>query len=168
MEISLYTHTNIDKCVENLKSTVNNKSWFSGNSAGSIGGKIKGYKFKLWKRQINYHNSLGSIFYGNLTVEGSGTRISGHFGLDPMVNGIIYVMYGVVILIGIVLYISTLTNLIPGTENHDYIPPFLYATPFIALFVIYGFVKILTWFGKTEEKYIIDFLQSTLKANKQK
>lgn len=167
MENIWYSHLNIDKCVDSLKSSVNNQSWFSGNSSGSIGGKIKGYKFQLWKRQIEYRNSFGAIFYGNLISDGTGTRILGHFGIVSAVKGLLYFMYGLIITMGLVLYIFTLTNWIPGTENHDYIPPLLYGAPFLVLLALYGFSKILTRLGKTQQKYIIDFLQTTLKARKQ-
>jgi polyferredoxin len=51
----------------------------------------------------------------------------------------LYFMYGLIIAMGLVIYIVALTNWIPGTENHDYIPPLLYALPFLALLVLYGF-----------------------------
>ena len=77
-------------------------------------------------------------------------------------------MYGVVILFGAVLYITTLANWIPGTENHDHIPPLLYGVPFLALLVLYGFTKVLTWLGRAEQKNIIHFLEITLKTHKEK
>ncbi len=165
MEHIWYSNLNIDECISNLKNSVNNESWISGNSRRNIGGKTKGHKFRLWKRQIQYQNSFGSIFYGNLETDGTGTRISGDFGLDSTVKVILYLMYGFVIAMGIFLYISTLTKLIPGTENHDYIPPFFYSVPFLALLALYGFAKVLMWLGKKEQKYIIDFLEITLNAH---
>jgi hypothetical protein len=164
MENVWHSRLDIDTCIANLKRSVNNESIFAGDVSGNVGGKIKGHKFQLWKRQIQYHNSFGSIFYGNLVQERTGTRISGHFGLDSMVKVILYVMYGVVILIGGLIYIGTLTNWISGTQNQGHLSLFFYIVPFLALLILWGFSKIGTWFGKTEQKYIIEYLKNTLKA----
>jgi hypothetical protein len=167
MENIWFSHLNIDKCVDCLKSSVNNQLRLYGNSGGNIAGKIKGYKFQIWKRPIEYRNSFSPIFFGNLISDGTGTRITGHFGIVSAVKGTLYFMYGLIIAMGLVIYIVALTNWIPGTENHDYIPPLLYALPFLALLVLYGFSKILMLLGKNEQKYIIDFLETTLEAHKQ-
>ncbi|MDD5313433.1 MAG: hypothetical protein PHO26_10400 [Dehalococcoidia bacterium] len=153
----------IDNCIERLKNSVNNQPYFSG--VEGIGGKIKGNKFQLWKRQIGYHNSCGSVLYGNLIADDSGTKISGHFGLDLVVQGIIYAMYGMIVAFGISPYLFILTNMIRGTESPINISPIFYFIIFLAPLILYGFVKILTWFGKKEEKDIVYFLQATLNAH---
>lgn len=163
MENTWHSSLDIDTCIANLKSSVNNESIFTDNSTGNVGGIIKGHKFQLWKRQIQ-KNSFGSIFYGNLTQEGTGTKVSGYFGLDSAVKVFLYAMYGFVILIGGLIYISTLTNWISSSQNQGHVALFYYIVPFLALLVIWGFSKIGIWFGKTEQKYIIEFLQNVLKA----
>jgi hypothetical protein len=119
--------------------------------------KFKGNQFKVWKRRY-YRNDFSPYFYGNLSSEGQGTRIEGHFDMDRWVKIFMRIWLGLLIVPSAAVFISTLNR--PNRDNAWIgvaIPLGLAA--FGIILPNFG-----RWLGRNEEKYIKEFLETTLLA----
>jgi hypothetical protein len=127
-------------------------------------GWINGYEFRLRKRRY-YRNDFAPEFYGNLKTNGRGTVIEGYFDMALVTKVATRIWLGIAVLMGTPVFFSTLRNLIRGTSNAQeglliglLVPP---------AFVLFGVLlpQFGLWLGRHEEKYILEFLQTTLIAS---
>jgi hypothetical protein len=164
-------HTKFDPeaCVRRLDDSID--PWhrtplsFSGfEGSKPVIGWINGYEFRLRKRRY-YHNGFAPEFYGNLKSNGRGTVVEGYFDIARVTKVFMRIWLGGVILIGTPLFASTLRDLVRGAS---YAPEGrligLLVPPTMVLFGIL-FPKFGLWLGRYEEKYILEFLQTTLIAS---
>jgi hypothetical protein len=119
----------------------------------AVTGNFNGTKFQLVKR-INYRNSFNPTFYGKLELENSGTKISGDFGVLPLVKFFIYFW-----LTGVSTFALSFTFLAKGEITFPVIIPYL--------MLIFGIllVKFGVHAGKSEGKGVLIFLTTTLEAS---
>jgi hypothetical protein len=164
-------HTDFDPeaCVRRLDDSID--PWhrtplsFSGfEGSKPVIGWIDGYEFRLRKRRY-YRNDFAPQFHGNLKRDGRGTVVEGYFDRPRWAKVGTRIWLGAAILMGTPVFFSTLRNLIRGTSNAQeglliglLVPPAL---------VLFGVLlpKFGLWLGRYEERYILEFLQTTLIAS---
>jgi hypothetical protein len=164
-------HTDFDPaaCVRRLDDSID--PWhrtplsFSGfEGSKPVIGWIDGYEFRLRKRRY-YHNGFAPKSYGNIKRNGRGTVVEGYFDIARVAKVSMRIWLGGAILMGTPVFVATLRNLIRGTSNAQaglliglLVPPTL---------VFFGVLlpKFGLWLGRYEEKYILEFLQTTLIAS---
>jgi hypothetical protein len=121
--------------------------------------KLRGTRVKLWKRRER-RNDFAPCFVGVLSPQGSGSQLIGRFQMDGAVR--LCAAFWFTFSVGITL--ATL----PGLLGHladvsgqlsglDFMP--LGLVIFGALLFMYG-----RRIGKSEESFLLDFLQTTLEA----
>ncbi len=139
---------NVAECIRRLESSVDKEGvWVGLTGSKAILGQVRGDEFTLRKR-LRYRNSFNPIFYGNLNPEGNGTRITGYFGLHPLIPLTMFLWFAGVLFYGFVL-------------RRGYFPPA------IIIILLAGGVVVMAlgmWFGRREEKPVLDFIQGTLEA----
>src|SRR5579863_10616040 len=89
------------------KRTIFSLSGYKGSN--SVLSKFDGDRFRIWKRRY-YRNDFAPVFFGALSAEGQGTRIEGHFDMNPWVKISMGVWLGFVMLVGIPIFISALSG----------------------------------------------------------
>jgi hypothetical protein len=164
-------HTDFDPeaCVRRLDESID--PWhrtplsFSGfEGSKPVIGWINGYEFRLRKRRY-YNNGFAPEFYGNLKANGRGTVVEGYFDMARVTKAFMRIWLGGTILIGAAVFFSTLRDLIRETSNaHEGLLIGLLVPPAMVLFGVL-FPKFGLWLGRNEEKYILEFLQTTLIAS---
>jgi|HubBroStandDraft_6_1064221.scaffolds.fasta_scaffold113318_2 hypothetical protein len=164
-------HTDFDReaCVRRLDDSID--PWhrtplsFSGfEGSKPVLGWINGYEFRLRKRRY-YNNGFAPEFYGNLKANGRGTIVEGYFDMARVTKWGVRIWLGGAILMGIPIFVSTLRDLIRGSS---YAPEgFLIGLLVPPTMVLLGILlpKFGLWLGRNEEKYILEFLQTTLIAS---
>ena len=129
----------------------------------SVIGWIEGYQFYLHKRRY-WHNDFAPQFYGNFLPQARGTLIEGYFDIPRWTTMFMRIWLAVVLLLGIPIFAVSLLDLING---HSYgegdLRIGLVVPPSMALFGIL-LPKFGLWLGRHEERFILEFLQSTLVA----
>jgi hypothetical protein len=127
-------------------------------------GWINGYEFRLRKRRY-YNNGFAPEFYGNLKTNGRGTIVEGYFDMARVTKFFMRIWLGCAILMGIPIFVSTLRALIRGNSHAP--EGFLIGLLVPSTMVLFGilFPKFGLWLGRNEEKYILEFLQTTLIAS---
>ncbi len=123
-------------------------------------GWIDGYQFYLHKRRY-WHNGFAPLFYGNLLFQDRGTLIEGYFDVPRGSMMFSRICLGGVLLLGGPIFVLSLLDLL---EGHGYVK----GDPSIGLLVppcmvLFGMLlpKLGLWFGRHEEQFILEFLQST-------
>jgi hypothetical protein len=159
----------VEECVAVLKSATVNDSPFGTMflSAGTIICKINGHNFRL-RQKRSYGNSFGPYFYGKLKQAEIGTEISGDFRIHPFVFAFMALWFGLLIVIGGVMVLTSFTQWVTGHYDHTKnANPLVgvFAPLVMAIFGI-GLVKFGKWLGRSEEARMSEFLQQTFSANK--
>lgn len=160
--IVLQSSLGIDECLKRIqdsadpgKRTLFSLSGYAGSKPLLV--RFEGNQFKLWKRRY-YRNDFSPYFYGSVSPDNHGTRIEGHFDMDRWVKIFMGIWLGFVALS--VLPVAAVSLSHPDREN---------AWVGVAIplgLLAFGFVmpKFGRWLGRNEEKYIREFLQTTLLA----
>lgn len=119
--------------------------------------------FRLQKR-ISYANSFQSYLTASLRADAEGTTIEAVMRMHPRTTVFEALWFGLVILIGSVVFFSSLSTLINGAEGSRQdavlgllIPPALFA-------IGYSFRRSVKRTARVEERFLKDFLMHTLNA----
>lgn len=158
--VSLRTDLSPDECLRRLREAADPPQFAAFSPSGYKGSKpvmakLTGKKIKLWKRKY-YKNSFAPFFFGELVPEGAGARIEGHFGMDPLVKAFMAFWLGAVFLGGLAALTAAFSQGIPGGDLAAIVIPFG--------MILFGLAlpKFGRWLGRSEEKYLREFLQTTL------
>jgi hypothetical protein len=119
--------------------------------------KFDGDQFTLWKRKY-YRNDFVPYFYGALTPEAAGTRIEGRFDMNKFTKIFMRVWLAFVALTGLPVVYSALSN----GRNADA----LFGAEVAGGMLAFGFLmpKFGQLIGKGQERYLREFLETTLAA----
>jgi len=160
--IALRTDLGVEECLRRLREASDIGEWtifsFSGYKGSKpVLSKFNGNEFKLWKRRY-YRNSFAPFFFGNLSREERGTRVEGRFGMDPYVKGFMIVWLSLAVVFSSPIFFSTLAHPIHGDDWTGILIP--------AGLVCFGILlpKFGQLIGKREERYLREFLETTLAA----
>jgi len=160
--IALRTDLGVEECLRRLREASDIREWtifsFSGYKGSKpVLSKFNGNEFKLWKRRY-YRNSFAPFFFGNLSREERGTRVEGRFGMDPYVKGFMIVWLSLAVVFSSPIFFSTLAHPIHGDDWTGILIP--------AGLVCFGILlpKFGQLIGKREERYLREFLETTLAA----
>jgi hypothetical protein len=167
--ITFHTDFDPEACIRRLDSSID--AWhrtplsFSGfEGSKPVIGWINGYEFRLRKRRY-YNNGFAPEFYGYLKANGRGTVVEGYFDMARVTKAFMRIWLAGVILIGAAVFFSTSRDLIRGASHaSDGFLIGLLVPPAMVLFGVL-FPKFGLWLGRNEEKYILEFLQTTLIAS---
>ena len=126
-------------------------------------GWIDGYQFYLHKRRY-WRNDFAPLFYGNLLPQDRGTIIEGYFEVQRWAKWFMRFWLGGVVLLGSPMFVLSLLDLLRGRSYWEGDARIgLLVPPGMALFGIL-LPKFGLWWGRHEEEFILEFLQSTLVA----
>ena len=161
-QIVLHSSLAAEECLKRLEDSTDPGKRTLFSFSGYKGSKpllitFDGNQFKLWKRRY-YRNDFSPYFYGAVSPDNQGTRIEGHFGMDRWVKIFMGIWLGFVALSVLPVMFAELSR--PNRDNAwagVAIPLGLLA--FGMLMPQFG-----RWLGRNEEKYIREFLQTTLSA----
>jgi len=166
--VALHSDINISECLNRINNAIDTprRTLFSlSGYRGSrpILGKIEGDKIQLEKRRY-YRNSFAPYFYATLSEQNHGTRIEGYFDSPPFVKIFMRIWLAFAVAIGIPIFIRSSKDFLVGTQNVG-------GDAFVGILVplvmiVFGILlpKIGRWFARSEEGFILNFLQQILPA----
>ena len=147
-ELVFHSSLNVAECERRLESSVDKEGvWVGLTGTGGFLGQVRGDEFTLRKR-MSYRNLFSPIFFGSLTPEAGGTRITGLFAIHPLIKLM------VVIGIGGLLFYEIAVKRDPASIR-------------VGIYMSLGFLAFVflgMWLGKREEKPVLSFLMATLEA----
>lgn len=150
-ELVSHSPLNVAECVRRLESSVDKEGvWVGLTGSRGFLGQVRGNEFTLRKRQ-SFRNLFSPIFFGSLTPEDGGTRLTGLFAIHPLMK--------LMVVIGIagLLFYEIAVKRDPASIR-------------IAIYMSLGFLAIVLagmWLGKREEKSVLSFLMATLEAREE-
>jgi hypothetical protein len=162
--ITVRTDLSLDDCLRRLRDETDEARRSIFSFSGYKGSKpvlstFDGTKFRVWKRRIN-RNSFAPIFFGTLEQQNRGTVVRGFFDADPWSKYFIKGWLVLAVLIGTPIFLEALG----GRTGSDRlvgltVPPF---------FILWGALlpEFGRWIGKSQERYLLDFLESALLARR--
>jgi hypothetical protein len=160
--IALRSDFGVEECLRRLSNTTDppkltlfSRSGYKGSKP--VMAKIDGEKIKLWKRRY-YRNGFAPFFFGTISPAGQGARIEGYFGMDPFVKVFMVFWLGFVLFVCGSVLIATLSHPFHARDLPAFIIP-----PGMLIFGI-ALPKIGAWMARSEEKYLREFLETTLAA----
>jgi hypothetical protein len=160
--LALRTDLGLEDCQRRLqeatdaaKRTVFSFSGYKGSRP--VLSNLDGSKFKIWKRRY-YRNSFAPFFFGTLSQENGGTRVEGRFDMDPFVKGFMIFWLAIVGFSGIAEVFSALSH---GHSSDARTQVLLIGGMFLFGLILPRFGQFI---GKSEERFLRDFLESTLAA----
>ncbi len=158
--VELRTDLSPDECLRRLREAADPPQFAAFSRSGYKGSKpviakLNGAKIKLWKRRY-YKNSFAPFFFGALVPDGAGTRIEGHFGMDPFVKIFLAFWLGAVFLGGAAALTARFSQGIPNGNVAAIVIPFA--------MILFGLAlpKFGQWLGRNEKNNLLEFLQTTL------
>jgi hypothetical protein len=160
----LVMHTDLgpDECIRRIeastdpgKRTIFSLSGYKGSKQVLV--KFNGNQFVLWKRRY-YRNDFAPYFFGTLSSDNLGTQLEGYFDMNRWVKIFMRIWFGFVILTGLPVLIASLNGTVKGSASVGIAVP-------LGL-VVFGILmpKFGRWLGRGEEKFMSEFLQTTLSA----
>jgi hypothetical protein len=119
--------------------------------------KLDGNRFVLWKRRY-YRNDFAPYLFGTLSQDNQGTRLEGHFDMNRWVKIFMKIWIAFAVLTSLPVLFATLNG--PVREN-----AWVGVAVPIGL-IAFGIIlpKFGRWLGKNEEKFMTEFLETTLAA----
>ena len=113
---------------------------------------------------LYYRNSFAACFYPTLSEKEHGTRIEGHFDSPPFVKVFMRIWLAFVLAIGIPIFILDLKDIFLKTNTASGDPLVGVLVP--PVLIVFGILlpKIGRWFARSEEGFILNFLQRILSA----
>jgi hypothetical protein len=151
-----------DECIRRIEASTDPGSRSVFSLSGYKGSKpllvkFDGDQFKLWKRRY-YRNDFAPYFFGTLSPDNQGTRLEGYFDMDRWVKIFMKIWIAFAALFTVPVFFATLNR--PDRANG-------WIGIVIPIgFVLFGIVlpKFGRWTGRGEEKFMREFLQTTLAA----
>jgi hypothetical protein len=161
-EIVLQTNLAVEDCIHRIQESTDSGERTLFSLSGYKGSKpllvkFDGNQFKLWKRRY-YRNDFSPYFYGTLSAENQGTRIQGHFDINRWTKIFMRIWLAGVVLFTLPVLLATLRQTAHGDAWVGVAVP-IGLIAFGILMPNFG-----RWLGRNEEKYIKDFLETTLLA----
>jgi hypothetical protein len=148
-------------CIERLRKDVDSPWTFLGNAP--LIGRVNERTFRVRKR-IPYRNSFQITLSATLTEHAGHTRVHCHLGVHPVARLFMALWLAGMFLIGVVLWISTLTSLTISPSNF---PPMLWLglmwPPLLMLFGA-GLVLLGSWLARGERDFLVTHLRERIEA----
>lgn len=167
-QVALHSDVSISECRNRISNAIDTPRWTLFSLSGYEGsrpvlGKIDGDRIRLEKRRY-YRNSFAPYFYATLSAQEHGTRIEGHFDSPPLVKVFMWIWLAFVLAIGIPLFILSLKDIFLKTDAGSGDPIIGVLVP--PVLIVFGILlpKIGKWFARSEEGFILNFLQRILPA----
>jgi hypothetical protein len=160
---SYYTELDIEECKRRIHEIVSQNTF----SAGAIKGKVhkNNNTFYLIKPTAHVRNSFAKFFYGNLIKRENGTLIQGNFRMHIAVKIFLAFWFGIITFTGGGMFLFSFINVFlktsiikgPGFMVGLLVPPLMILGGILA-------VKLGSYFSKKGEKYVLEFIESTLES----
>ena len=166
--ITLKTGFSAEECLRRLTESIDPESPTVFSLTGFKGsrdviGRVNGYEFCLHKRRF-YRNDFAPQFYGNFQTRDRGTNIEGYFDMPRWTKIFMRIWTGFAVAIGIPTFAICFADVFLGGRSVSGDPRIgLIVPPVLILFGIL-LPKFGLWLGRYEERFILEFLQSTLIA----
>jgi hypothetical protein len=167
-QVALHSDISISECLNRISNAIDTPRWTVFSLSGYQGsrpvlGKIEGDRIRLEKRRY-YRNSFAPYFYATLSEQEHGTRIEGHFDSPPLVKVFMRIWFVFVVAIGIPIFILSLKDIFLKTDTGSGDPIVGVLVP--PVLIVFGILlpKIGRWFARSEEGFILNFLQRILPA----
>jgi hypothetical protein len=161
--IALRTDLNMEECLRRLREggdvaqrAIFSLSGYKGSKA--VLSKFDRTKFKLWKRRRWSRYDFSPFFSGTLSPEGNGTRIEGNFGTSPLVKVYLIVWLTLAVVFSLPFFLGSLAHTIRGTDW----PGIAIPLGVLTIGVLMPRIGRLT--GRREERFVLEFLVTTLEA----
>jgi hypothetical protein len=119
--------------------------------------KFEGNQFALWKRRY-YRNDFAPYFFGTLSPDNQGTRLEGHFDMNRWTKIFMRIWIAFALLFSVPVLFAMLSRPIQGNAWVGILFPIG--------FILFGIFlpKFGRWLGRSEEKFMVEFLEATLAA----
>lgn len=149
-----------------LNREIDSEQWtpFGFRGSRDVLGKVVGNRLRLRKRRFYRQNCFAGMFYGTFEPEPGGTRIEGHFDSPLLPRCFMWFWLAGAVLLGTPMFLAALIDVVRRTHYGSgdewvglLVPPCLVAAG-IGLPVI-GRLQ-----GRTDERFILQFIQETLAA----
>jgi hypothetical protein len=167
-QVALHSDVSISECLNRISNAIDAPRWTVFSLSGYQGsrpvlGTIEGARIRLEKRRY-YRNSFAPYFYATLSEQEHGTRIEGHFDSPLFVKVLMRIWLALVLAIGIPIFTLSLKDIFLKTNTGSGDPFFGVLAP--PVFIVFGILlpKIGRWFARSEEGFILNFLQRILPA----
>lgn len=167
-QVGLQSDISISECLNRISNAIDTPRWTVFSLSGYQGsrpvlGKIEGDRIRLEKRRY-YRNSFAPYFYATLSEQEHGTRIEGHFDSPPFVKVFMRIWLAFVLAVGIPIFILSLKGIFLKTNTGNGDPVVGVLVP--PVLIVFGILlpKIGRWFARSEEGFILNFLQRILSA----
>jgi hypothetical protein len=161
-KIVLNTDFAPDECIRRIEASADpgNRTIFSLSGykgAKPLLVKFSGNQFVLWKRRY-YRNDFAPYFFGTLSPDSKGTRLEGYFDMNRWAKIFMRIWIAFAILFSLPVIFAILSRPIQGNAWLGILIPIG--------FVLFGIFlpKFGRWMGRGEERFMRDFLQTTLAA----
>ena len=160
--IALHSDLPPDECIRRIQASTDPGSRTIFSLSGYKGSKpllvkLDGNQFVLWKRRY-YRNDFAPCFFGTFSPDGQGSRLEGYFDMNRWVKIFMTIWIAFAVLTSLPVLFATLNG--PVRDN-----------AWVGVAVPIGFVafgiflpKFGRWMGKSEEKFMTEFLETTLAA----
>jgi hypothetical protein len=149
------------RCIERLRDVVDSP-WIFGGTAPLIG-RVDERTFRVRKR-IGFRNSFQINLSATLTERDGQTHLHCHLGVHPAARLFMVLWLAGVFLIGVVLWVSTLSSLTISPRDF---PPSLFLgllwPPLLMLFGA-GLVLLGSWLARGERDFLVTFLRERIEA----
>jgi hypothetical protein len=157
-----YTKLDIEECKKRINEVIKKNRF----SIGEIKGKVNYKKdaFYLVKPREFFNNSFARTFCGKMVKKEYGTIIQGSFNMHIFTK-VFMTMYFVFLIsvyaLALLIYFS---GTFWGMSYGEGILNQIVALVAPAIMIMFGIftVKYGVWFGKDEEKYVLEFIKTTL------
>jgi hypothetical protein len=167
---TLHSDFDTEECVRRLiqsidpaQRTIFSLSGYRGTAL--VIGWLDGNQFYLHKRRI-WRNDFAPLCYGNFVTQDKGTLVECYFDLQRWTKRFMNIWLALAILIGVPIFAISVYDLFKSgnfNDGSEYLG--MVAPVGLILFGIY-LPKFGLLLGKSEEDFILEFLQRILVANK--
>lgn len=166
--IYLRSDFGIEECLRRLREATDPPEWefvfpFGYGGSKPHFGKFRGNQVKIWKRP-EVKNDFCPCFHGDLSPEGSGSRLVGRFRMHRSVR----LFMALWLTFGVAIALDTLPTLVEHLTHPR--QGDLSVFDFIPLGLVMSGILMLSYgrrIGKKDETLLLDFLQTTLQARQE-
>jgi hypothetical protein len=126
-------------------------------------GEVTDATFRLQKRRY-WRNDFAPNLYGKIKAGDGGSRIEAYFDVSRWVKFFMRIWLGGVFLFGGPIFVLSALDFLPGrhyTSGDKWV-----GLTVLPVMVLWGFLlpRIGRWFGKGDERFLLEFVQQTLAA----
>lgn len=157
--------------IATLRREIDEERWsllpFSGRAGSQpVVGKMGERRFRLRKRRYVYSDFAGQ-FYGSVESAPGGSRIEGYFDFPRWVRYLMRAWMALAVVIAIPIFLLTLSDRFSRTHFMNGASPWVgLIVPLVLLLYAFALPAFARWLGRGSERYVLEFMETTLAARR--